>query len=311
MNRLPLLLLIACGGHGTQPAEPPSNHPSPTPTPVPVPAGQALLGWPVAPYTKAQITEVKTCEIEKTATTRYPKTMKLAELPKAFTPQTICDQATLAGACGMRGESEGEPTDACVAAYVAAVKANPAFAWANELTGPYFGKVQLVAAPTKRALVGAVLAYEWGGLGNPVAWTITARDLAKSPSIQVTGANAKPVKSVADATPLVAALGTSLASFMPIPKPIQAIDCTDNYPKWTANLEFDDGTKLALTTEGSNLIGLGGPWQMTVGNTSYMQLSPDFVGAIVKLVKGLDLPIGEPMGSTCRGYDLQAEILTP
>ena len=70
-----------------------------------------------------------------------------------------------------------------------------------------------------------------------------------------------------------------------------------------------DGSKLELTTNGSNLIGLGGPWQTTIGGVTYMQLSPDFVFAIANLVKVLDLAIGEPMGAMCRGYDIQREVL--
>jgi hypothetical protein len=36
-----------------------------------------------------------------------------------------------------------------------------------------------------------------------------------------------------------------------------------------------------------------------------LQLAPDFTRAIAKLVKTLDLAIGEPAGEMCRGYDLQ------
>jgi hypothetical protein len=305
-------LVVSCGGGSSKPAEPPSNHPSPSPSASPPPAGDTVFAWPVALYTKAQIAEVNACDMEKQGTARYPKTMKLAELPGAFATKTTCDQATLAAACGVREETEGDPTPACIAAYRTVLKANPAYAFANALANAYFGRVKLVAPPTTHALASITLAYEWGGLGTAVQWTVTASGLnGATPSVAVSGKNAKPVKSVHDAAAAVASLGTSIGDFMPIQKLTQAIDCTDNYPKWTASMQFDDGTKLELTTEGSNLIGLGGPWQMTVNGVAYMQLSPEFVQVVGALVKVLDLPIGQPMGAMCRGYDLQAEMLTP
>jgi hypothetical protein len=50
---------------------------------------------------------------------------------------------------------------------------------------------------------------------------------------------------------------------------------------------------------------------MTIGGVTYLQLAPDFTRAIARLVKALDLPIGEPAGEMCRGYDIQGAVLTP
>jgi hypothetical protein len=312
-NRLVVLAAIVACGHPSPPPPQPINHPPPNPAGTPpAPSGDAVLAWPVAPFTAAQIAEVKSCDIGKLAPARYPKAMAVDALAGAFARHGTCDDATFAAACAAH-VGDGTLPAACLDAYRAAVKANPAFAFHDDVTGGYFGKLAIVAPPpvAAHALASVVIAYEWGGLGTPVKWTITAKDLASHPTLDITGPNAKPGTWSTEVAANIAALGTSLASFLPIKKPLNAIDCTDNYPEWTATLAFDDGTKLELTTERSNLIGLGGPWQTTIGGVTYLQLSPDFVRAIAKLVKALGLPIGEPQGEMCRGYDLQAEALAP
>jgi len=308
------VVLVACGPAAKPPEAPPSNHPpAPKTPPPPEPAANAVLGWPVARFTKLQITEVSSCGIEKLATSRYPKTMTIDALPAAFAPHGTCDEAALAAACGARF-TDAEPPARCLEAYRTAVKANPAFAFAGELTGPYFGKLAIVGAPpvARRRLASVVLDYTWGGLGDAVHWTLTAKDLGGSPTLAVTGPQGKPAaKWTTEAGAAVTALGAALTSFLPIPKPLKAIDCTDNYPEWAVTLVYDDGTKIELTTEGSNLIGMGGPWQMTVDGVTYMQLGPELIRAIADILKAFDLKLGEPMGSMCRGYDLEHEVLVP
>ena len=268
-----------------------------------------MLAWPVAPFTAAQVTEVKGCDTEKLAETRYPKTVGIDALAGSFAVKSACDQATLAAACAGRVKEDAELPKSCVAAYRATVQANPAFAFANGLTGGYFGKAVIVAAPplVQKKLASVAITYAWSGLGTGVKWTVAAHDLASAPAIDITGG--KPVAWSAEVATAVTRLGASLGSFMPIGKPLEAIDCTDNYPDWTATLAFDDGSKLELFTKGSNLLGLGGPWQMTLGGVTYLQLGPDFTLAIAKLVKALGLAIGEPQGEFCRGFDLQAAVL--
>jgi hypothetical protein len=265
----------------------------------------------VAPFTPSQTAEVTSCDSESLAAARYAKDLPADALAGAFAPHGTCDQATLAAACAARVKHAALPAS-CLDAYRTAIKANPAFAFASGLAGSYFGKVALVAAPpiADHALVNVVVAYVWSGLGQSVQWTLTARDLASHPTLDVTGTSAK---SGAAWSPEVgadvAALGRALTNFLPIGKPLHAIDCTDNYPEWTATLTFDDGNQLELSTHRSNLLGLGGPWQMTIGGHTYLQLAPDFTRAIATLVEKLGLPIGEPAGEMCRGYDLQGAIL--
>jgi hypothetical protein len=254
-----------------------------------------------------------TCDIEKLADDRYPKALTVDALPGAFTLRGSCDQATLAAACGMRLKHAAPPAP-CLDAYRAAVTANPAFAFVSVLPGYYFGRVALVAAPpaADHALVNVVLDYKWSGLGQPVEWKLTMRDATTVPAVSVTGPSAKTGgKTPPDLGAKVAAMGTALESFLPITQPLEAVDCTDNYPEWTARLEFDDREVLELSTHRSNLIGMGGPWQLTSGGVTYLQLGPGFTKAVAELITALDLPIGEPAGQTCRGFDLGAAVLTP
>jgi hypothetical protein len=288
-----LALIAGCGAPPTAAPRPIANTPPPAATPV-RPPSDALLAWPVAPFSKAQLAEVKACDLDK-----------LAKAPPSA-PHSACDHAAVAAAC----PGEGDPTPACVDAYRAAVKANPAFAFATQLAGRYFGKLHVVAPPpaADHALVTVVLDYKWTGYGDGVDWKLTVHDASTKPTLSVTGSKAKAVKATPDAAKAILALGSSLDSFLPIGEPLHAVDCTDNYPDWTASLELDDGEKLELATHGSNLLGLGGPWQLTVGKTTYLQMSPGFTQAVRQLVHALDLPIGEPAGMMCRGYDIGKAI---
>ena len=294
------------------PERPPvvANVVTPPPAVTPRPTVASLHAWPVAPFSATQLAEAKGCDVEALADKRYPKSVATDALATSFAVSSTCDRAVLAAACGARAK-DAAPTEACLDAYRGAVKANPAFAFVSALAGPYFGKVSLVAPPpaTTHALVAAVLDYKWGGLGTPVDWKLEIHDASTKPTIALTGKNGKATKTPADLAVKVAALASSLDSLLPIPQPLEAIDCTDNYPEWAATLQFDDGEKLEMSTHRSNLIGLGGPWQLTINGVTYLQLAPGFTHAVAQLVEALGLAIGEPEGEMCRGYDIGAAIL--
>jgi hypothetical protein len=310
MRALPLLLLAVACTRQTQSDKVVSNKPAVALTPPAAPpSASALLAWPIAPFTKAQIAEVKKCDLEKRADRVYAKSVDIDALPTAAKLVDICDQATLAQACATRLKDDQDPTKPCIAAYSAAVKSNPAFAFAAGLPGGYFGKVAIVDPPSPAAhvLTSAVIHYSWGGMGDAVDWTLTIKDANTKPSVTVTGATSKPAP--ADIGTKIAALGSALQSFLPIPEPLEATSCYDNYPDWTATLTFEGGGTLELATHRSNLLGLGGPWQLTVGSQTYVQLGPQLVKAMAALMKALDLPAGEPMAQTCHGYDIEAAVL--
>jgi hypothetical protein len=282
-----------------------------TAEPTPPTSGDPVLAWPVAPFTAAQAAEVKACDVDKLADSRYPKTLAIDALAGAFSRKTTCDAAALAAACAGRLEGDAPAPAPCLDAYRAAIKANAAFIYAGSLMGGYFGKVMQVAAPpiATHALAQVKLVYKWDGLGTGVAWTLDVDALATKPAMRVTGATVKLPAWSAEIGNDVAALGHSLADFVPLAKPLHAVNCYDNYPDWTITLVFDDGSKLELVTNGSNLLGLGGPWQTTIGGVTYMQASPDVVRAVAAIVKVLGMPLGEPEAMTCHGFDLQKEAL--
>lgn len=316
MRLTPLVVVVVvagCGGSPPPAAPRPIANTPPPPAAAHAPPSDAILAWPVAPLTDAQVKDITGCDLDKLADQRYPKALAADALPGAFEVKTTCDRAVLAAACASRkGEDdESAPSAPCMEAYKAAVRENFGYAFVTRLAAGYFGKAHLVAPPphAAHALVRAEITYNWDGLGDGVDWKLVVRDASTHPAFDLTGGSAKPVKQTPDAAKAVTALASSLDSFLPIQAPLEAVDCTDNYPQWTATLELDDGTKLELSTHRSNLLGLGGPWQLTLNGQTYLQMSPSLVKAIHDLVKALDLPIGQPRGMFCRGYDIGKHLL--
>jgi hypothetical protein len=56
-----------------------------------------------------------------------------------------------------------------------------------------------------------------------------------------------------------------------------------------------------MVTNDSNLVGIGGPWQVDIDDQSYMQYSSAFSSAIVDLLDALQLPLGETAAMGCGG----------
>src|SRR4051812_33701822 len=199
MRHLAALVLVACT-HPATPKDVVTNKPTGSPVTTPEkPASDALLAWPVPRFTPGQIAEVKACDVDKLSEQRYPKAVGIGAVPTAFAVKTTCDRAVLAAACGTRLEGAPIPP-ACLDALRETVKANPAFAFAGDIPGGFFGKVAFAGAPPIAAhrVVGAVIDYKWTGLGDSVAWTLTVSDATGAkPSVSVTGATAKKTDGVA------------------------------------------------------------------------------------------------------------------
>ena len=158
-----LVLVAACGTSASPPpaAPPVANHPPPV-APVRAPS-LGVLAWPVPAFTPVQIAEVKACDTAKLAEKRYPKSLAINALATAFAAKTTCERATLAAACGERGDATF-PAE-CIAAYAATLHANPAFAFSNGITGGYYGKQQIVDPPpiASHPLASVKLDYKWSG----------------------------------------------------------------------------------------------------------------------------------------------------
>lgn len=282
---------------------------SPTPAPVPTPGSNALFAWPLPPFTAAQISDATGCGLASNVAARYPKALKPEALAGAFASKTTCDNATLAAACAERVDENTEPPATCVEAFRQAVRANPAYVGIGGLTD-YIGKVAVVDPPVAgHAIVRVAIDYTWRGLGDAVEWHLRVSDLTTAPKLDATGPNAGGKRDAHAVGTRAEALAKALGSFVPIPAVVNAEPCTDNSPDWKATLEFDNGSRLELATHGSNVIGMGGPWQTFIDGVTYMQLAPDLATAMRDLVKDAALPLGHPMGMTCGGFDLTSAVL--
>nr|HEX4312645.1 hypothetical protein [Kofleriaceae bacterium] len=318
-----LILLAACGSTTSTTSTtspPPAGGGAPSNIAPPPPAGSAatasgggsaLLPWPVPPFDAAQTAQVTACDVDTVAKQRYAQNLTIDALPGAYVIASPCDYAVLAVACASRVADGAAPPAACLEAYTAAIRANPAFAVAGSMPGGYFGHATIVAAPpvARRALVTAVIDYKWSGLGDAVAWTLTVHDASTHPTTSITGLKASLKQP--DPTKLATAmttLGGALANLLPEKHLISAVNCFDNYPEWSVTLTYDDSTAVSLTTNKSNLLGIGGPWQTELGGVTYLQLGPDLADAVGAIVEQTGVPLGSPQAMSCHGFDLQAAI---
>jgi hypothetical protein len=290
-----LLVVLVTGCESGKPGKDVDNKAAVALTSPAPSASGALLAWPVAPFTKDQIAEVKRCDLPNAHAAKNPK--------------SACEHATVAEACAKKLKNGDDPSKECLAEYSAAIRANPAFAFAADLPGAFFGKLAIVDVPpaATKPLVAATIHYNWSGMGEGVDWTLTVTDANRRPSVSVTGVTAK--AAPADVGKKLATMGSAVQSMLPVAAPLNAVNCYDNYPDWTATLEYEGGGKLELATHRSNLLGLGGPWQLTSGGQTYVQLGPQMVRAMADIMTSLDLPAGEPAAQTCHGYDIEAAVL--
>jgi hypothetical protein len=58
-----------------------------------------------------------------------------------------------------------------------------------------------------------------------------------------------------------------------------------------------------MITNNSNVVGIGGPWQIEIDDQHYMQYSGAFSGAVIELLEALDLPLGETAAMGCGGIN--------
>ena len=275
--------------------------------------------WPIAPLTAAPIEEVSRCRIEQLAAERYPndnlKSVNINELPDAYSPKSACDWAVLAMAYAERISENDTPPEPAKEAFLEAISRNYGFAVTVPLVYTYFGEVSLVKAPpfVKQEITAVKIDYTWIGLG-------LSRGLEEfSYSVSIDQAHTQPIVSatvIPESLALnlsfeerldrdkVQALGPALTDLLPIESQFEFVVCTDNYPDWSISLTFKDGTQLDLTTNGSNFLFVGGPWQTKIDGQNYFQFSFGFAQAIFNLYEALGLPFGEPAGMYCGGDTL-------
>ena len=270
--------------------------------------------WSIAPLTAAQIEEVSNCALEELAAARYPDNILIAELPDAFSPISACDWAVLAMAYAERSSEDDTLPKPAKEAFLAAISRNYGFAVTVPLFYTYFGEVSLVAAPpfVKQEITAVKIDYTWLGLagaGAPDSFSYSVR-IKQAHIKPIVSASVKPESSAPNLNlegldpDKVQALGPALTDLLPIESQFDFVVCTDNYPDWSILLTFKDGTQLYLTTNGSNFLFVGGPWQTKIEGQNYFQFSSGFAKTIIDLFEALGLPFGSPTGMYCGGDTL-------
>lgn len=269
------------------------------------------LAWPVE-FSDEQIEAAQLCDVWTIIDEFYDETWQIEQLVAAYEPETACDWAELATAYVVHAsEHEGPVPEAGKKAYLAAISQNPALVLLTPLLFGYLDEMPLVDPPpfADQPVVTARLDYTFGGIGYQSEYTILITAADTSPIAEVTGTETdsfgeepeeNDLSSYGPISPdLVQALGQSLTDFVPVEELFEVISCYDYYPDWEVTLTFADGTSLQVLTNGSNLLGEGGPWQAEIDGQNYVQVSGAFVDAVAAITGELNLPGGSTAAMAC------------
>lgn len=263
------------------------------------------ISWPVPPPDRAQFESVYACDITALIDERYPPKLDIDDLAGAYDPACACDWAVLSAAYADRMSCGGDFTpDEARMAFVQAIARNPAFVFVAPLCDGYFDSgVYVEPPPLSRQDIAAVrISYQWSGLGTDVLYLVQIDQGNTDPVVTITPEGLASGANI-DRT-LVQALGeAALGDLFPVTPRFQLEPCTDNYPMWTVSLTFVNGEKLHLSSGGSNYLGVGGPWEVAIGEENYVQFSSAFASAVVAVTDALGLPLGEPEAMFCGGAD--------
>lgn len=303
MKRLMLtcLLLLASMASAAQSA---------TETPDPETA-EFAFDFPIDVPTEAQIDDAYACPLLAGA--------ERSEGDSDATATPEIEAAERSEACGIANEAlalaaargDDEPaTDEEIELFHKLVEANPALALRIDMIAYYFNASTLVAPPdfADQPITALRITYTFAGLGPSNDYDVTITDADSEPQVAGT---AEIRTGSEDDEPLtlpetidsevVQAFGAALSDLLPIEEQFSAISCLDYYPRWTVELTFVDGTALTLGTNGSNVIGIGGPWQVEIDGQDYMQYSGALIKAVAELFEALELPFGTTGGMSCFG----------
>lgn len=319
------LFLVSCGNLPLIPSPTstatltpiPSSTPTKTlvPTSTPQPVSESYVNMfpldnQISPLSKEQVNQVKECDIEKLASDRYPEKNKTEELSGLFSPETPCDWATLAFAYAARLKERGEMPEVAKDAFGKAIADNPGFALSTPLFYRYYYDSFTIVAPPdifKQDITEAQITYKWNGMGDQIEYTIEIQQADTDPIVTLKNLTPSTLKDSAKTKAkkeTLQALGKSLNNLIPINSQFSLTTCYDNYPDWTVSLTLTDGTIVELTTNNSNMVYIGGPWQINIDGQNYIQFSIEFINAIDTLIQEIGLPYGEPMAMTCGARDV-------
>lgn len=277
-----------------------------TGTPEPE-APEYAFDFPVDAPTQEQVDDAYDCALiagteEETDATATPE----AEVEVSEACALANEALALAAA-----RDEDEPaSDEEIALFHSLVEANPALALRIDLIARYFNTSALVAPPeiAEQPITALHLTYTFAGMGPSNDYDVTITDANGEPQVSGTaeirtgGEDDKPLTlpETVDSE-IVQAFGAAINDLLPIEEQFSAVPCFDYYPDWTVELTFEDGTALTLVTNQSNVIGIGGPWQVEIDGQNYMQYSGAIITAVAGLFEALELPLGETAAMSCMG----------
>lgn len=263
------------------------------------------LEWPPAPLSEKQISEVRACHIEDLARERYAETSKIGDLESAFQPRSGCDWAVLALAYAERAVNHHSLPEAGIRAFRQAVAINYGFAMATPLFYNYFGATSIVKSPpfAQQAITDVTIQYKWDGLGRPVNYVAKISQATASPTLKMTLESKGSSKTINIDSDLIQGLSSTFSNLLPITSPFTINPCTDNYPGWSVQITFQDGTLLDLTAA-SNFIPMGGPWETKIQGQNYVHFSMEFVSALDKIITSMGIPHERPAAWTCLGEEV-------
>jgi hypothetical protein len=260
-----------------------------------------LAAWPLPPPTSEQTQDVRECDFESLAAERYSGSWSVTGLDEMYAPETGCDWAVLAATYIGRINEDDPVPEIVQQSLEHLLHSNAAFVMVNPIFYPYFGRVGLVQPPpfTDHAITDVEISYDWTGLGERVHYIVEISEADSDPQAIIRPARSAFFRARDVDMCLVQALGPALSDLVPVDSQFSLRPCTDNSPEWTVVLTFADSTTVELTTNGSNFLSGGGPWQTNIDGQNYVQCSATFLEALGDIIKALDLPWGQPAGMTC------------
>jgi hypothetical protein len=309
----------------------PTHAETPTPSPTPTQSAPAFapLDHPLKPPTQAQLNEAKDCDPEELVKGRY-QSLAPNEFPDAFKPVTACDWAALAVAYVADTDQEKERPPEGKVAFLRAIELNPAMAFVAPLWDRYFasfvaGEPAIKAPFAGRKLRRVLLSLKWGGgmmatissikynlvitAPNDNEATVTGQlTTVREPVTPEPGEDTEKLRADGRIQAkidrkLFDNLSDALTDLIPVKETPALVPCNHNRPDWQATLEYTDGTRVLLTTKGSNMFFAGGPWYATINRQPYVQYSARFIIAVAELRAALNLPYGTTASMSCFGLD--------
>ena len=288
--------------------------PSPFPaitSPPPTPTQSSLAlpsSWPFPTPSSRQIARARECQslyLQSELNPPYELQVTPASQPPVF---DACTAANAAYVILIQAANEyplrQDLPSAGIQEFRRSIEENPAYLFHEDLFYGYFGSVTLVEAPpvSTQPISEVTIHYTWSGLGgDALEYNVSVAHGDSTPRVEITTIRGP---SVTDPTPNVRAesiqiLASALTNLVPIPGGLTIVRCTDNYPDWTVQLRFADGSEVSAFTNGSNFLPFGGPWQVEISGRTYVQLSTGFAETLYELVTDIELPIGQPAAMAC------------